>query len=42
MDGKGEFTVVGANPTGGEPSLAPPREDSGAQTEQIEFAAAAE
>jgi Mn-containing catalase len=35
IDGKGEFSLVGADPLGEEPTLAPPRPDSGAQAEQI-------
>jgi Mn-containing catalase len=35
LDGKGEFSTIAGEPTGGEPMLAPPRPDSGAQNEQI-------
>jgi Mn-containing catalase len=35
IDGKGEFSLEPARPLGGEPMLAPPRPDSGAQAEQI-------
>jgi Mn-containing catalase len=35
LDGKGEFSTVAGEPRGGEPMLAPPRPDSGAQNEQI-------
>jgi manganese catalase len=42
IDGKGKFSTVVATPLGQEPTLAPPRPDSGAQAEQIELASAAE
>lgn len=35
IDGRGEFSLMGAEPLGEEPALAPPRPDSGAQAEQI-------
>jgi Mn-containing catalase len=35
IDGKGEFSLVPGKPMGGEPMLAPPRPDSGAQSEQM-------
>ncbi len=36
FDGRGEFTTRRMQPEGGEPTLAPPEPNSGAQTEQIE------
>jgi Mn-containing catalase len=42
IDGKGKFSTVTAAPLGQEPTLAPPRPDSGAQAEQFELASAAE
>ena len=36
LDGKGQFTPLKSEPLGGEPVLAPPRPDSGAQREQIQ------
>jgi Mn-containing catalase len=35
LDGKGEFSTVPAEPYGGEPELAPPPADGGAQAEQL-------
>ncbi|HYF09298.1 MAG TPA: manganese catalase family protein [Acetobacteraceae bacterium] len=35
LDGKGQFQAVMAEPLGGEPQLARPRSDSGAQTDQM-------
>jgi Mn-containing catalase len=35
LDGKGEFSLMAAEPEGSEPVLAPPRPDSGAQKEQM-------
>lgn len=35
IDGKGDFSLVAAQPLGEEPMLAPPRPDSGAQSEQM-------
>lgn len=36
IDGKGEFSLMQGEPLGEEPVLAPPRPDSGAQSEQID------
>ena len=38
LDGKGEFRAELARPHGQEPKLAPPRPDSGAQSEQMSVA----
>ena len=35
LDGQGRFEPMVPQPLGGKPSLAPPRPDSGAQTEQM-------
>jgi Mn-containing catalase len=35
IDGKGKFEPMKSEPLGGVPSLAPPRPDSGAQTDQM-------
>jgi Mn-containing catalase len=35
LDGKGRFEPMVSEPLGQEPVLAPPRPDSGAQTEQV-------
>ncbi|MBY0330300.1 MAG: manganese catalase family protein [Acetobacteraceae bacterium] len=35
LDGKGQFTTMRSEPLGGEPMLAPPPPDSGAQAEQV-------
>lgn len=35
LDGKGEFSMVNAEPLGDEPELAPPQPDSGVQAEQF-------
>jgi Mn-containing catalase len=35
LDGKGEFSIVAGEPMGGEPTLSPPRPDSGSQNEQF-------
>jgi Mn-containing catalase len=40
LDGKGTFQPMKSEPLGGEPVLAPPRPDGGAQTEQMTGAAA--
>jgi Mn-containing catalase len=42
IDGRGKFSTIVAAPLGEEPTLAPPRPDSGAQAEQMELASAAE
>jgi Mn-containing catalase len=41
LDGKAQFTSMRSEPLGGEPVLAPPRPDSGAQAEQVKAPVAA-